>query len=166
MKKKFAFSLVELLVVIAVIAIIAAIAVPVYRSYSTRSHIASVMELMGAARNSALQEHSKGYRYGASGGITIYPNASPTNPKYVYGLQVGWYGCALLSIDLNALNIPYTGTPYMCIMQCPFDNNGVITWKCKYHFACNTQSTVTSYLPQQCQSIYTDTHNLDHDPNF
>jgi type IV pilus assembly protein PilA len=146
--KNFAFSLIELMIVIAIISVLAVVAVTSYRDYVIRSSIAALIPLAGQAKNDVEDAHNEGTIFGTGGGKTYVASSATDKPLGLYSMTRVDYGCVNITIDLAALRLDNTKT--LILTWCPRVDNGSIAWRCGYDST--SYSGYISYFPSNCQA--------------
>lgn len=160
---KQGFSLIELLVVVAIIAILASIAIPMYAGYSSRTKVASVMQVFETYKNLEMNYYSQHGVFATAQTLGIGTGAAVSNPttinKYVTTLTLNYYGSncsnpvAEISAMFNSSLIGYSGANNTIFYEILLSahSNGTIYAFCYWRSDNGmTQALANQYLPTNC----------------
>lgn len=147
---KSAFSLIELMVVITIVGLIAAIATPLYKRYTTRTQMATLLNDVAIRQKIIEQNHAMGVVYSETSSF-FYPIGGADNPPFVYYANIGWKGCIEYTLSHNLIGLGAPGQ-FTTLIYCPTETDGVIIWNCGYHPQAPGSSEVRELLfPVNCQ---------------
>jgi prepilin-type N-terminal cleavage/methylation domain-containing protein len=151
--KLFAFSLIELMVVIAIVAVLAAISIPMYRTYKIRAAVNSIMPIINDGLKQWVELNSKNPNIGANQWPIAETITDPKSPLSNYSL--GQYAIFFFkqADDPGGLE-DFVDQAWVRYNPSNPGTDGVITWSCDFGIYAGYGGSSGPYTATQLQQTY------------